>query len=124
MKMKKRAGGRVAARSPYSPKVETIESLPRDGYDEWYVFETDRDLGISHLEENVFEMALKEGHVAVFVNYGGFSLAKADDFADLFWRQMEWIHAESYIADGHLFNFASSNKKAFDLVRDALKSTT
>jgi len=48
--------------------------LPRAEYDEWYIFRDPADLGVSHLAENVFEVAQEQGHVSVFVNYG-FALA-------------------------------------------------
>ena len=108
----------------YSPKVQDIESLPRQWYDEWYVFADPVDLGISHLAENVFEVPQEQGHVSVFVNYGGFALDRAEtkDLATLFWQQIEWIRPESYIADGDYLNFVSMNKTLFASVHDAMKA--
>jgi hypothetical protein len=113
----------------YSPKVLKIESLPHspcDVYDEWYVFPDPVDLGSSHLAENVFEVPQAPGHVSVFVNYLGFGFDRTDtsDLAALFWKQMEWIRPESYIADGYYLNFASANKSLFAIVREAVKSLT
>lgn len=108
----------------YSPRVKEVNDLPRDGYDEWYVFREPFDLGISHLAENVFEVPQGQGHLSVFVNYGGFSLSdpKMNDLAELFWQQMECVRPESYIADGVLLNFACSNRDLFAAIRTALNS--
>ncbi len=34
----KAAGWESRGQIAYSPKVESVESLPRAGYDEWYIF--------------------------------------------------------------------------------------
>jgi hypothetical protein len=44
------------------------------------------------------------------------------DLASLFWQQIEWIHPESYIADGNYLHFVSANKTLFATVRDAVKA--
>jgi hypothetical protein len=108
----------------YSARVESVEGLPRAGYDEWYIFGSPADLGTSHVGENVFEIPHGRGHVSVFVNYGGFALDRPEtkDLASLFWQQIEWIQPESYIADGYYLNFVSRNTALFASVRDALKA--
>jgi hypothetical protein len=112
----------------YSPKILSVESLPRssEAYDEWYVFCNPVDLGSSHLRENVFEVPQEPGHVSVFVNYGSFALDRLEgrDLARLFWTQMEWVRPESYIADGYYLNFVSANKGLFTKVRDAVHALT
>jgi hypothetical protein len=42
----------------YSPKLESVEKLPHDLYDEWYVFKSPTDLG-SRFEGNVFETSIQ-----------------------------------------------------------------
>src|SRR5579864_4203176 len=49
------AGWWSRARIAYSPKVENADDLPREEWDEWYIFNTPADLGTSHLGENIFE---------------------------------------------------------------------
>jgi|SRR5450631_632665 hypothetical protein len=119
----KAAGWENRSQIAYSPKVEEVKSVPRERYDEWYVFVDPVDLGTSHLQENVFEVPQGQGHVSVFVNYGGFALDRVEmkDLASLFWEQLEWIRAESYIADGGFLNFVTSNRALFAIVRDNLK---
>ena len=84
----------------YSPLVQSVETLPRDGWDEWYVFAQPVDLGVSRLGSNIFDPALKAGEVGVFVNYA-FALHPPDraSLADLFWNQHDHIQPESYISD-------------------------
>jgi hypothetical protein len=108
----------------YGPKIEKVESLPRDGWDEWYIFDSPADLGTSHLKENIFEVAQGPGHVRVFVNYC-FALddPNMDRLASMFWEQMAWIHPESYIADNDCLNFATRNKALFASIHDALKTS-
>lgn len=107
----------------YSPKVESVDKLPHDVYDEWYVFSTHRDLG--HLYKgNIFETSMKAGQVAAFVNYGpGFSLKnpKAKDLTDLFWLQLELIRPEAFISDGDILNFVTCDEQVFAAVCAALR---
>jgi len=106
----------------YSPKVESVDKLPHDVYDEWYVFNAPRDLG--HLYQgNIFETSMKAGQVAAFVNYGpGFSLkhSEANDLTDLFWSQLELIRPETFISDGDILNFVTCDKQIFAAVCAAL----
>jgi hypothetical protein len=107
----------------YSPKVESVEKLPHDLYDEWYVLDNPRDLG-NRYRGNVFETSMEAGQVAVFVNFGpGFSLksSEAKNLTDLFWLQLELIQPVSFISDGDLLNFVTSDDQLFDSVRAALK---
>ena len=61
--------------------------------------------------------------VNVFVNYGGFAFDRPEmtELTDLFWKQMEWISPESYIAEGTHLNFASANKGLFASIRRLLQ---
>jgi hypothetical protein len=57
------------------------------------------------------------------VNYS-FALHRPEmkDLATLFWRQIERIRPESYIADGDYLNFVTMNKTLFASVHCALKA--
>jgi hypothetical protein len=116
------AGWESSGKIAYSPQVHEIENLPRQWYDEWYVFTDPINLGQSHIGENVFEVPQEKGHVCVFVNFGGFSLdsREMEDLATLFWSQLDLLRPESYIADGDFFNFVSANRPLFASVRNAL----
>ncbi len=119
----KAAGWESRGKVAYSPKVQNVASLPRAGYDEWYIFRDPSDLGTSHLAENVFEVPQEQGHVSVFVNYG-FALHPPEraGLATLFWPQIERIRPESYIADHDYLTFVSVNKTLFSSVLDAIKA--
>jgi len=117
------AGWQSREKIAYSPRVQNIESLPRDGWDEWYIFDNCTDLGTSHLAENIFEVPRRKGHVSVFVNYCfAFHRPELKDLAVLFWQQIAWIRPESYIADNDYLSFASINRDLFAKVRDAVKA--
>lgn len=107
----------------YSPKVESVDKLPHDVFDEWYVFEAPRDLG--HLYKgNIFETSMKAGQVVDFVNFGpGFSLknSEAKDLTDLFWLQLELIRPEAFISDGDILNFVTCDEQTFASVCAALR---
>ena|SRR5947209_7971538 len=109
----------------YSPKIEDIGTVPRDLYDEWYIFENPVDLGISHIQDNIFQAPQERGHVIVFVNHN-FALHPPEraGLSDLFWSQMARIHAESYVADNDYLTFATLNKVLFAKVLDAVKAIT
>jgi hypothetical protein len=118
------AGWQSRAKIAYSPKIENAQDLTRNGWDEWYIFNTPIDLGTSHLAENIFEVPHEQGHLSVLVNYG-FALhppERAHSLADLFWPQMAWIRPESYVADNDYLTFVSMNKVVFTRVRDAVKA--
>jgi hypothetical protein len=117
------AGWQSRAKIAYSPKIENAQDLPREGWDEWYIFNAPTDLGISHLEGNIFEVPQEQGHLSVLVNYG-FALHPPDrthHLVDLFWQQMARIRPESYVADNDYLTFVSMNKALFGSVRDAVK---
>ena len=109
-------------RIAYSPKVQTIDSLPREGWDEWYISEEPFDLGTSHLGENIFEVPHGPGHISDFVNFGFvFHRDEDDSLARLFWQRMERIRPESYLGDNEFLNFATINEILFAKVHDAVK---
>ncbi len=119
----KAAGWESRGQIAYSPKVEDVQSLPRDGYDEWYMFRSPTDLGTSHLAENIFEVPQEQGHVSIFVNYC-FALHRPEmkDLAALFWKQIEWIRPESYMADNDYLTFVSMNRTLITSVREAVNA--
>ncbi len=116
------AGWASRNRIAYSPQIQSVERLPHDGYDEWYVFDAPMDLG-EVSDGNPFNTPLQRGRIVVFVNYGGFALhdAQLQPLIDMFWRQLEWINPESYLADGSdNLTFVSRNRALFEAVRRAL----
>jgi hypothetical protein len=123
MRRNGRLVGKVETALRIARRFAAIESLPREGWDEWYIFDDPTDLGTSHLGENIFEAPRGLGHVSDFVNYC-FTLHEPDDrgLAPLFWQQMEWIHPESYMAENDFLNFATINKAFFDKVHQAVKA--
>jgi hypothetical protein len=72
----------------------------------------------------VFEAPLTPGQVCAFVNFSfGFALHNPEmsDLVSLFWKQIDWIQPESYIADGDvLLTFVSRDEDIFASVRNAL----
>jgi hypothetical protein len=106
----------------YSPLIESVEKLPRAGWDEWYVFAQPVDLGVSRLKSNIFDPALKPGEVGVFVNYG-FAFhppERATSLDDPFWNQLDHIRPESYIADNDYLTFVTRDESLFAAVAKAL----
>lgn len=117
------AGWQSHGKIAYSPKIQRADDLPREGWDEWYIFSDPADLGKSYLHENVFQVPGGKGHLSVFVNYC-FALhqPKMNSLVTLFWQQMEWVRPESYVADNDYLNFVSMNKALFASVHDAVKA--
>jgi hypothetical protein len=112
----------------YSRAIDSVDCLLNRGiarcgsFNEWYVFENPKDLG-SRVEGNIFEAALGPGEVHIFVNFLGFCLDDSSfkDLADLFWKQLEWIWPESYLAEGSdCATFVSRNKREFAGVAEQL----
>ena len=115
----------------YSPQVQSVhdcrtERLPGGecaGFNERYVSDSPFDLG-QLWHGNVFEAPLTPGQICTFVNFSfGFALHNPEmsDLVSLFWKQIDWIHPESYIADGDvLLTFVSRDEDIFASVRNAL----
>lgn len=120
----------------YSPRLSTTDELfyQRDGldcpgYDEWYLLDTnDADLGVLiGRSENPFEAGHepRPGRLMVFVNFAAFVLHDPTEqyIPDLFWKQLEWVEPESYLADGREFlTFVTRNDPLFEMVYDRLKA--
>ncbi len=117
------AGWESRNKIAYSPRIENVESIAREGWDEWYIFDSPTDLGISHLDENIFEVPQVQGHLSVLVNYRlALHLPDMKVLATLFWQQMERIRPESYVGDNDYLNFVSMNKTLFANVRKAVQA--
>jgi hypothetical protein len=114
----------------YSPSIRSVDELPNrtrsdrcDAFHEWYAFDAAKDLG-ELSEESIFETRLEPGRVFSFVNYYDFLLhgKGAEHLVNLFWRQLEWIQPESYIADGaEYLTFATRNQALFRAACAALE---
>ena len=128
----KRSGWSSRNEIAYSPPIQSaqdvrIERMPGGvciAFNEWYVFNSPRDLG-GLWHGNVFEAPMAPGLVCTFVNFAsGFALHDPGmaNLVSLFWKQLDWIQPESYIADGDVFlTFVSRNEDVFARVRNALR---
>lgn len=126
----KRLGWRSRNEIAYSPLVQSLHDCRTKrvpdgcaGFNEWYVFNSPFDLG-ELWHGNVFEAPIMPGQVCTFVNFGpGFALHNPEmaSLVSLFWKQLDWIQPESYIADADMFlTFVSRNEDIFAAVRNAL----
>jgi hypothetical protein len=115
----------------YSPSIGSRADLPKSsygrdccGFDEWYVFDTPPKALGAICHENVFTTELAPGTVFAFINYFlVLSDPKMAPITGLFWRQMQWVHAECYLGDGRdCLIFATCNKELFASVQEALTS--
>jgi len=125
----KAAGWCLENQLAYSPRLESLRLLPYENFDEWYVFTSPTRLCSCD----------------VFINFGGFTLRTSEEsLAELhptwdrvgakaladeqmlqqcqFWSQLELFGAESYIADGDNFIFATANTDLFARVEIAFRS--
>ena len=106
-----------------SPRVLYAQAMPREQFDEWYVFQNTVDLGrLVPAGVNLFTTPLRADEVHPFVNYRGFALQQPgmEAIVELFWRQFDRIHPESYIADGDHLTVVSANREYLSTVRQAL----
>jgi hypothetical protein len=111
----------------YSPRIESLKTLPpHELYDEWYIFRAPRELGEID-REDVFNAPISPGHVEVFVNFYGFALdaPEVQELVSLFWRQMERIQPESYLAqsDYGFMTFVTRDPKLFARVAHQLQTS-
>jgi hypothetical protein len=117
-----RTGRRSRGGVAYSPQVRIVEKLRRGGFDEWYVFDSPKELG-RVWQGNVFEVPSKSDYISIFVNFGDFAPHNpaVEALVTLFWKQLYQIQPESYVADGNQFlTFASRDRRLFAEVCQAL----
>lgn len=125
------AGWQLRGDVAYSPLVNSVDTLryQRDGldfpgYDEWYVFETPRDLGrIFH--GNYFEFKPGCGDILVFVNTPAFVLHDSQPYLpgilDIFWNQIKMIDPQTFIADERDFlTFVTKRKMVLENLKERL----
>lgn len=106
----------------YSPKITSLKDLQPEGWDEWFVFENKVNLGRIADGSNIFESPIKQEEVRRFVNYNlGLHRAEINSLATLFWKQIETIQPQVYIADSdyHL-SIVSSDRALFGAARKAI----
>jgi len=128
--LEKATGWKTRKGVAYSPRIKSVAGLPHEerhgycdaGFDEWYVFKEPTDIG-ERRETNIFEAHFQLGCIWVFVVFSRWGLhdPSMQVVTDLFWKQMEWIQPESFIADGDAYlNFVTRNKDLYVTVRSAL----
>lgn len=111
--------GRVA----YSPKIQQVNIVPQAYFSEFYVFGAPTDLGIlADPHKNIFESEVEQGHLHAFVNFDfGFHDPGYTSLADMFWQQLGWIKAESYLAENDYLILVTANPEVFAAVYKALR---
>ena len=92
----------------YSPKLLSLEEVHGGEFDEWYLF----------------EQPMAEQWPDVFVNDWGWSLAPTEDtairtFQASFWRLLERIRPETYIADGNTLIVATRSRQTAGAIEKA-----
>lgn len=84
-----------------SPPIADVSLIPKDHYDEWYVFAS----------PTTFE------DYEVFVNHGSFSLHDfLVEIQERFWRQLERLAPESFLAEGEHLICATKNESLFNQI--------
>jgi hypothetical protein len=84
-----------------SPPIKEVSLIPKDQYDEWYVFSS----------PTTFE------NYEVFVNYGGFSLQDfLVEIQERFWQQLERLAPESFLSEGEHLICVTRNESLFNQV--------
>ena len=97
--------------------------VPQAYFSELYVFGTPTDLGVlADPQKNIFESEMKQGQVHAFVNFDfGFHDPEYADLARMFWQQLRWMKAESYLAENDYLIFVTANPELFARVYEALR---
>jgi hypothetical protein len=86
----------------FSPQITNVESISGYGYDEWYIFDSPKTFD----------------NCEVFINYWLFSLdyAMPGEIQNSFWKQLESLNPESYIAEGDNLICATRNENLFNQI--------
>jgi hypothetical protein len=106
----------------YSPQIQNANIVPQAYFSELYVFGTPTNLGVlADPNKNIFESEMQQGQVHAFVNFDfGFHDAEYADLARMFWQQLRWMKAESYLAENDYLIFVTANPELFARVYEAL----
>ena len=117
-------GWKSSGQIAYTPKITSLNVLHPEGWDEWYVFENETNLGQIAEKTNVFETPIKQGEMWRFVNFNlGLHRAEMDSLAKLFWEQIETIHPQTYISDSDYYlTIVSGVKPLFAAARNAINA--
>ncbi len=84
-----------------SPPITNDLDIPNCQYDEWYIFNM----------PTVFD------DYEIFVNYYGFSLEDfLTDFQERFWKQIEILSPETYLAEGEFLICVTKNESLFNQI--------
>jgi len=107
----------------YSPEIQHANMVPQAYFSELYVFGAPTNLGVlADPNKNIFESEMQQGQVHAFVNFDfGFHDPEYADLAQMFWRQLGWMKAESYLAENDYVIFATANQELFKRVFEALR---
>lgn len=107
----------------YSPEINDFRIVPQTYFSELYVFDAPQELGaIADPNKNIFEFGMKPGLVCAFVNFDfGFHDPGDADLSRMFWQQLGWMKAESYLAENDYLIFATANPELFMRVYKALQ---
>ena len=106
----------------YSPRISSVNELPREGWDEWWVFKQPVDIGVlAPKDRNPFEN-IYEGEIAALVNSNAdLRRGSTDLLVEIFWKQFDWIQPFAYIAEsGSFLTVISADKNLFEEVHQAL----
>lgn len=119
-----RSGGWVSrGEIAYSPVIQHANMVPQTYFSELYVFGAPTDLGaLADPSRSIFESGMQQGQVHAFVNFDfGFHDPEYADLAHMFWRQLGWVKAESYLSENDYLIFVTINPKLFAQVYEALR---
>ena len=107
----------------YSPEIQHPDMVPQAYFSELYVFSAPTNLGaLADPNKNIFECEMQQGVVHAFVNFDfGFHDLEYADLAQMFWRQLGWMKAESYLAENDYVIFVTANPQDFGRVYDAVR---
>jgi hypothetical protein len=107
----------------YSPEIQHVNMVPREYFSELYVFGTPTNLGVlADPRRNIFESEMQNGQVHTFVNFDfGFHDPKYAKLTHMFWQQLGWIKAESYLAENDYLILVTANSQVFARVYEAAR---
>jgi hypothetical protein len=111
------AGWTQSGQLAYSPRIARADAIPREGYDEWYIFTGPPQVQVDEVFANShFELHGRDSDPGK----PQWWFEHLQEKQERFWNQIARLQPQSYVAEGDLLTVATQDHALFESVMNAL----